>query len=82
MSDFIDCNNKTLTPEQLLAALVTKTADGDWALRTMEVTACAEDAIDCNTNKLPAFEVFKKLIGINECGKPAIRLAIGTEQGS
>ena len=80
MSDYIDCNNNDLTPEQLLAALATKTTEGDWALRTMEVTACADDAIDCDTTGLTSFEIIKRMVGINECGKPAIRLAIGTPE--
>ena len=80
MPEFITCNNNTLTIEELLSALVTKTSEGDWALRTMEVTACAEDAIDCNAlpEERTPFGILKKVIGINECGKPAIRLAIGT----
>ncbi len=79
MPDFFDCNNKTITPDELLSALLTKTAAGDWALRTMEVTACADDAITCDTPKdMTSFEKLKMVIGINECGKPAIRLAIGT----
>lgn len=78
MSDLINCTNNILTPEQLFAALLTKTDSGDFALRTMQVEACAEDAIDCNNNAVPLFDQFKKVIGINECGKPAIRLAIGS----
>lgn len=80
MPDFISCTNKDLTAEQLLAALLTKTAAGDWALRTMEVTACAEDAITCDTKNLTPFEMLTRVVGINECGKPAIRLAIGTPE--
>jgi hypothetical protein len=74
--DFITCENAQLTPEQILAALVTKDASGNWALRTMNVTACADDAIGCNNNQLTPVDILKKCIGINECGKPAIRLAI------
>lgn len=79
MSDFFDCNNKNLTPEQLLSALVTKTTDGEWALRTMQVEACAEDALDCtNIRNMSSFDILRKCIGISECGKPAIRLALPT----
>lgn len=74
--DFLDCNNKNLTPEQLLSALVTKTATGEWALRTMQVEACELDAIDCSNKTLDSFDILKKVIGINDCGKPAIRLGI------
>jgi hypothetical protein len=81
MSDFITCTNKDITPEQLVNALLTKTATGDWALRTMQVEACATDAIDCdNKHPLTLFDVLKRVVGINECGKPAIRLAIGTDE--
>lgn len=80
MPNFITCDNADITPAELLSALATKTAAGDWALRTMEVTACAEDAIDCNTTNLTPFEILKNMVGINECGKPAIRLAIGTPE--
>lgn len=76
MPDFFDCNNKNLTVEQLLSALVTKTPTGEWALRTMEVEACELDAIDCSNKTLEPFEILKKVIGINDCGKPAIRLGI------
>ncbi|MDQ3047053.1 MAG: hypothetical protein M3R27_05845 [Bacteroidota bacterium] len=80
MADHINCTNNILTAEQLIAALITKTSGGDWALRTIEVTACAEDAIGCDLSHLTPFDVLKKCIGINECGKPAIRLAIGTDE--
>lgn len=76
MADFIDCDINNLTAEQILSALLTKTVAGDWAIRTMQVEACALDAIDCRNNSLPTFEILKKVIGINSCGKPAIRLAI------
>lgn len=76
MADFITCDINTLTPEQILSALVTKTIAGDWAIRTMYVEACELDAINCDNSSLPTFEILKKVIGINDCGKPAIRLAI------
>lgn len=78
MPDFIGCDNNNITVEQLIAALVTKTADGEWAIRTMQVEACENDAIDCSNGVLPPFEVLKKCIGINDCGKPALRLALPT----
>ena len=78
MPDFISCDNNNMTAEQLIAALITKTADGEWAIRTMQVEACELDAIDCNAKALPPFEALKKCIGINDCGKPALRLALPT----
>lgn len=78
MPNFITCANKDLTPEQLMAALLTKTAGlgGEVAIRTMLVPACELDAIDCTTNSLPLKTNLSKAIGINSCGKPALRLGI------
>lgn len=75
MSDFITCDNNQLTDDQLFAALVTKDSSGNFALRTMVVDACEEDAIDCSNNTLPIGVIKRKLIGINDCGKPALRIA-------
>lgn len=73
--EFIDCKTANITPEQLIKALVTKDANGEFAIRTMYVTACANDAIDCSNSQLPAFDVLKQCIGIHPvCGKPALRL--------
>lgn len=74
--DFYDCDNNIITLDQVLSALLTKTATGEWALRTMDVTACADDAVDCDNNAVPNVNLLKKIIGINACGKPAIRLAV------
>ena len=75
MANHISCVNKDLTPEQLIKALVTKDANGDFAIRTMYVTACAYDAIDCSNSQIPMFDVLKQCIGIHPtCGKPALRL--------
>lgn len=74
--DFLNCGNKDLTPEQLVAALLTKDADGNFALRTMEVDACAEDAINCANGSLPIKANLAKTIGITACGKPALRIAV------
>lgn len=76
MAEFINCTNKDLTPEQLMGALLTKTATGEVAIRTMIVNACALDAIDCVTNSVPIKTNLGKLIGVNSCGKPAVRLGI------
>jgi len=73
--DYIDCNNNIITDAQLLAALITKDADDKLALRTMFVDACSDDAIDCTNNSLTVDQLKRKVIGINSCGKPAIRLA-------
>lgn len=79
MADYIDCTKKDLTPEQLMAALLTKDADGNVAIRTMLVDACAEDAIDCSKAALPLKANLSKAIGVNDCGKPALRLGITVE---
>ena len=74
-TDFIDCTNSQLTEEQLFAALATKDAEGNWALRTMIVDACETDAIDCANSMMTTEQIKAKMIGINHCGKPALRLA-------
>lgn len=79
MAEFITCANKDLTPEQLIAALMTKNANGEWAFRTMEVSGCAENAIDCSNSSLPVNVLLAKAIGISECGKPALRLGKATK---
>lgn len=80
MSNFITCNNNTLTPEQILAALLTKDADGNVAIRTMLADACSENAIDCTKNALPLNANLLKAIGISRyCGKPALRLGISPQ---
>lgn len=76
MVDYIDCTKKDLTLEQLMAALLTKDDDGSVAIRTMIVDACSEDAIDCSKAALPLKSNLAKAIGINGCGKPALRLGI------
>jgi len=76
MTAFVNCINKDLTPEQLMGALLTKTSTGEVAIRTMIVDACAEEAIDCVTNSLPIKTNLAKAIGVNSCGKPAVRLGI------
>lgn len=76
MTDFVTCANKDLTPEQLIGALLTKTSTKEVAIRTMIVNACADDAIDCTTNSLPIKVNLAKAIGVNSCGKPAVRLGI------
>jgi len=76
MADFTSCANSQLTFEQLLSALITKTAGGDKALRVMLVDACTLDAVDCSNNSIDADSLLKASIGIASCGKPAIRLGI------
>lgn len=72
----LNCNTAHLTFEELLGALMTKTATGDWALRTTFVNACALEAVDCSKNALSTDQMLKKLIGVDPvCGKIAIRLA-------
>lgn len=76
MSDFTTCDNNQLTDEQLFAALATKDSNGNWALRTTFVDACATDAIDCTNASLTKAQITRKVIGVDPvCGKPAIRLA-------
>lgn len=78
--DFLSCENAHLTTEQVMSALVTKTSEGDWGIRTMLVEACSENAVDCSNNAIPFDTQFKKCIGISaECSLPALRLGISKE---
>lgn len=82
MTDFLRCDLSHLTMEDLLPALLTKTANGEWAFRTMIVDGCADDAINCSNNAIDFDSAFKNCIGIDPgCGKPAIRLASNTFAG-
>ncbi|MBA2648067.1 MAG: hypothetical protein H0U75_00450 [Legionella sp.] len=76
MSDFITCDNNQLTAEQIIAALLTKDANGENAIRVMFVDACATDAIDCENNQLTIEQGIKGTLGISDCGKVALRLAL------
>lgn len=76
MADFITCAIKDLSPDALAAALLTKNSSGEFAVRVMFVDACDNDAIDCNNNSLSKETTHKLSIGISECGKPALRLAL------
>ena len=77
MSEYITCDTSALSDEQLLAAILTKTEDGEVAVRAMFVDACSEDAIDCNNNaEITLSKISRQVIGIDPiCGKPAVRLA-------
>lgn len=80
MSDFMTCGNASITLEQALSAIMTKTSTGDISVRTMLVEACATDAIDCSNNAVPLDQLLKSAIGIDAgCAKPALRLGITVE---
>lgn len=79
MANYVTCVNKDMTLEQLASALLTKTEDGEIAIRTMIVDACDENAIDCTTNSIPLTVNIARAIGINSCGKPALRLGMTPE---
>lgn len=76
MSNYLDCANKILTPEQLISALLTKNSAGEGAIRVMLTNACTENAIDCSNGALPLQTNLAKAIGVSSCGKPALRLGI------
>ncbi len=79
MADYLDCTKKDLTMEQLMSSLLTKNADGEVAVRIMFTDACAENAIDCNKGGLPLNSNLSKAIGVNDCGKAALRLGVTVE---
>jgi hypothetical protein len=76
MADYITCAIKDLSPEALASALLTKNSSGEFAVRVMFVDACSDDAIDCSNNSFSKEHNHKMSIGISECGKPALRLAL------
>ena len=76
MPNFLDCTNNSITLEQALAACMTKTSNGDKAVRIMVVDACANDAVDCSNSALTVDQLLKSAIGLASCGKPALRLGI------
>ena len=71
----VDCENSYLSPEDQLKSLITKDAEGNLAIRVVEVEACLEDGINCDTNHLSLAELIVQCIGVSDCGKPALRLA-------
>lgn len=75
MGSFIDCTNNNLTPEQIVAAMLTKNAEGEYGLRVVFIDACATDAVDCSNNSMTPEQGFKASIGL-QCGKPALRIAL------
>lgn len=80
MSDFFDCTNiPAMGLDALLNALIVELPDGTRAFRTMAVAAdcgTAADFKDCSNNgSNDPLVAFKSVIGIDPCGKPAIRLA-------
>lgn len=68
------CKDSHLPPEQRLKAVFTKDAEGNVAIRTMNVVGCTEDAVRCDDPRT-FMEMLAASIGINDCGKPALRLA-------
>lgn len=80
MADFFDCTNiAKMSMESLLNALIVQLPDGTRAFRTIAVSAdcgTAVDAMNCTNNGFTDVEAaFKSVIGLDACGKPAIRLA-------
>jgi hypothetical protein len=57
-----------------LKGIFTLDADGNVAIRTMNVVGCSGDALNCGDPRT-FDELLAAAIGTNECGKPALRLA-------
>lgn len=76
MSDFISCNLKDMTPEQVAKALITKNAAGEFGLRVVFIDADSSDAIDCNNASMTQDAAHNATIGLSASGKPALRLAL------
>lgn len=70
----VDCDNSHIPPAQRLKSIFTKDAEGNVAIRTMNVVGCSENAIQCDDTR-DVMTLLAQAIGLNECGKPALRLA-------
>lgn len=75
MADFINCGNSQVTELQLQQAILAKEGT-EFGVRVIVLGAANDDAIDCSNNGLDEDSIFKKVIGIDADGKPAIRVAI------
>lgn len=67
-------SNTHLPPKERLRGIFTTDADGNVAIRTMNVVGCEENALSCDDPRTFE-ELLAQAIGTNDCGKPALRLA-------
>lgn len=73
--DYGNCDLGNVPLDILLRDLMTQDADGAKGLRVMYIEACSEEGSACDI-PMTAEQVFRSCIGINDCNKPAIRLAL------
>lgn len=78
MADGIICENSHLSIDEQLKSVITEDGNGAKSIRTMFVEACENDGVSCEEGQLPFEHFLAGSIGINECGKPALRLALPT----
>lgn len=76
MADYISCSIKDMTPDQLAAALLTQNDDGELGIRVVFIDACENEGIDCTNKQLTKEQAHKATIGLADCGKPALRIAL------
>lgn len=69
----MDCNNNYLPLKQHLEAML-RVAAPLKGLPIVEVTGHEENALNCTNNHLTFEDLLKASIGVDSCGKPAIRV--------
>lgn len=70
----IQCGFSAMSDTTLVASLLTQTATGEKALRTVKVTDPV-DNLDCEQARLGFDMLWKLAVGVGLCGKPALRIA-------
>lgn len=69
----MDCNDNHLPLKQHLDAMLRK--DGELnGLPIVEVSGHESNALTCDKNHLTLDDLFRASIGVDSCGKPAIRV--------
>lgn len=69
----MDCNNNHLPLVKHLAPMLRKTGNLV-GLPIVAVTGHTDNAINCENSHLTFEDLFKRSIGVDSCGKPAIRV--------
>lgn len=73
----VNCDNISISLEELLNSLLVKDDAGNYGLRTVRVTAAAADIENvraCEGNNLTVEQIARYAIGVSDDGKPAIIL--------
>jgi hypothetical protein len=73
----VNCDNISISIEELLNSLLVKDIAGNYGLRTVRVSAAAaniESVRQCEGNNLTLEQIARYVIGVSDDGKPAIIL--------